>query len=1425
MKKLISLFWVLYTSFFTVNAVAGINDISPSGNPLAEFGINANMIVTVTASNVKCFGDNNGEITVKVEQGVPPYQVTINNATYTLNSSPASVTVSGLSGGDYPIVVTDSNGEREATSQLVEEPIKLDIVISEQKNICPDESFGTIIRDIRGGWDPVAVTWYKDGALLGSPNPTKLTEGHYELVAVDFALCTSSVEVTLYKLDKIEYDGLDVTGVNCQGTNTGSVKIINPRGGATGDFIYCVKDLNDQVVPGFDYAQWPNDLISGLPEGDFIIEVKDNVATDCLPLRIPVTIDIDTGIDIDKISVTEPSCFGSNDGSIDGIRVLGNTQPLEYKLEYPDGNISGWQPSPLFNSISAGDYKVWVREITPGSCEVSKDTTIAGPKELKFENIVVDDPACMKIPQGSISFDATGGTGVLSATLNGSSLLGNLTDPIANTWHFQKELIKGGNIVVRVTDERGCNDTIMRTIPYTSDLEIDYSVIVENECPDDEIASITVLAKDILGAPHAYFVYELYRGPTSDAVYLEETITQTDITQPVVFQQLKNGTYTISVYDDRAPVPCYTPDLTVDVSNTDIVTIEDLLVIDNTCTGKAEGRLLFTIVGDPSHLKYAYSLNNGPQTEVSSDAQGRADVEILNMKGGKYTLTVYYGNCSIDKEININDLSLVLPAVTADGLTRCDHVSDGAIHINMSDPAGVRYKYWYSGLNDGDYMSFSPANGLTTSINALQAGDYKVVVQDKNGCLSDTITQNVPDVPPMSFSYTHITEALCIGKYDGVVGVTVTNGVAPYTISVLSKPSGAIDPKINPDATYDFIMENVSGGIYELLVTGSNQCSATLDIDVQVLTAVEMDITPTDASCDINGNEIPGSIHVKVKEPLSGTFVYSIDGNDENPTTDTEHIFSPLVGGSYQVKVTEQTDGCFVSEDVIIRGTEAPGITFTPSATCIGIDDGKFTFTILSGGGDYRYQLTSDGIADPAAWIDGSTGVITGLAAGDYWLLISDKLNNCVWPYPVEVSSIQELTFDILLQETPIANCVVETDLTLLPQGGTLPYKYQIDSEPEQSGPTFADVSGGYHNLVLTDAKGCRKDSVFLVTKPTVDVNIDDSKQLLSCNNDSSGYLVLKGAELYDYKWYLKDGDGTILSNTNSIYDLAAGDYVVEVSRPDGLCTVDYTFTVSAATSVEVSIDDQAHGYCPGDMVTLNGNVMITPNPGSSSYVANWILPNGETLDFSTNNPLIFVAEKGEVQLIASYNHCSDIRTHELDVTTPTLNIPVDTVYIPKGDTYILNVEASGFTNYTWESIPGGYADLPSPAGIVSLTRPEQAYQLNLTLVDDNSCTVSDSVFISFAFDLFIPNAFTPNGDGIHDTWVFHNLDQYSEFHSVDVTVYNRAGILVYEGKGYNNGSVVFNGRRGGNDLPIGTYYYVVKIGSRSITGSVTIIR
>jgi gliding motility-associated-like protein len=110
-------------------------------------------------------------------------------------------------------------------------------------------------------------------------------------------------------------------------------------------------------------------------------------------------------------------------------------------------------------------------------------------------------------------------------------------------------------------------------------------------------------------------------------------------------------------------------------------------------------------------------------------------------------------------------------------------------------------------------------------------------------------------------------------------------------------------------------------------------------------------------------------------------------------------------------------------------------------------------------------------------------------------------------------------------------------------------------------------------------------------------------------------------------------------------------------------------------------------------------------------------------------------------------------------------------------------------------------------------------YLLTLTGIGD--CAVSDTVFLRVLKGPEIPNAFSPNGDGINDVWRIKYLEFYSE---ATVQIFNRYGQLVYLTTGYG---VPWDGNFKGTPLPIGTYYYIInpKNGREIMKGSVTIVR
>jgi len=84
-----------------------------------------------------------------------------------------------------------------------------------------------------------------------------------------------------------------------------------------------------------------------------------------------------------------------------------------------------------------------------------------------------------------------------------------------------------------------------------------------------------------------------------------------------------------------------------------------------------------------------------------------------------------------------------------------------------------------------------------------------------------------------------------------------------------------------------------------------------------------------------------------------------------------------------------------------------------------------------------------------------------------------------------------------------------------------------------------------------------------------------------------------------------------------------------------------------------------------------------------------------------------------------------------------------------------------------------------------------------------------------------VPNAFSPNGDGINDTWVITHLSAYP---GATVQVFNRYGQLVFQSE---NNSKTWDGTYNGKPLPMATYYYIIdlKNNQKKLAGSITIFK
>ncbi len=103
-------------------------------------------------------------------------------------------------------------------------------------------------------------------------------------------------------------------------------------------------------------------------------------------------------------------------------------------------------------------------------------------------------------------------------------------------------------------------------------------------------------------------------------------------------------------------------------------------------------------------------------------------------------------------------------------------------------------------------------------------------------------------------------------------------------------------------------------------------------------------------------------------------------------------------------------------------------------------------------------------------------------------------------------------------------------------------------------------------------------------------------------------------------------------------------------------------------------------------------------------------------------------------------------------------------------------------------------------------------------------CKDTGTITVNVLMLIDAPNVFSPNGDGLNDTWELKGFESYS---NGTVKVFNRYGVAVYETNDYKT-SQAWNGTSNGAELPVGTYYYVLEpniAGLKAMTGFVVLLR
>ena len=123
---------------------------------------------------------------------------------------------------------------------------------------------------------------------------------------------------------------------------------------------------------------------------------------------------------------------------------------------------------------------------------------------------------------------------------------------------------------------------------------------------------------------------------------------------------------------------------------------------------------------------------------------------------------------------------------------------------------------------------------------------------------------------------------------------------------------------------------------------------------------------------------------------------------------------------------------------------------------------------------------------------------------------------------------------------------------------------------------------------------------------------------------------------------------------------------------------------------------------------------------------------------------------------------------------------------------------------------------------LTPLVSPFNSTTYTLTAYGQNGCTATmDTVQVRVFVSIAPPNSFSPNGDGIHDSWLVPGLETYPYS---ELSIFNRAGQIMYQAKPYIDG---WDGKYKGKDVPGGVYYYIINRGNGEalLSGSIYLIK
>jgi len=771
-----------------------------------------------------------------------------------------------------------------------------------------------------------------------------------------------------------------------------------------------------------------------------------------------------------------------------------------------------------------------------------------------------------------------------------------------------------------------------------------------------------------------------------------------------------------------------------------------------------------------------------------------------------YTVTPTSGGCTgvpFTVTVTVNP-----KAVVANGSLMVCNEEAAVFNPTGTIPTGTTYS-WNTPLlpvgvsgatfgNDETIINIQLTNSGTTP----QQVTYIITpVSPQGNCPGNAFNVVVTVNPSISATYTTSMyngfEISAAGASDGSIDITPVGGSGNYQYT-WTYPDGTTQ------TTQD--LSNLSQqGDYVLVITDANGVCPPFTLTVTINAPLPLEISITDTTDVLCFGAATGVIEVAIDTPSIAPFDYVIKRINANGTTttvetvndsnDLNYIFDNLTAGNYRIEVIDANNHVEFLNATINQPSEIVVMVTKTDETCDGLENG--TISLAISGGTLPYQ-------NPAVtWDDFATGPTrTGLPGGTYIATITDG-NMCTKTVTVVINEAPAFSVNPVVTQIS-CNGANDGKIALNFVGGVGTIDFEWTDNPA-AGATRTGLAPGSYTVIIQDSQPCEIRRTFEIVEPAELIIGANVTQPIDCNNAFSGAIDLipaGGTPPYTIQW-----TGSVNSTNEDLVNITSGTYLVTVTDANG-CSNNRQFTLARPNPLNVTVSSTVSPNCDnGTVVQIN---TASATGGVPPYNFTW--STGTTS--GVNNQNMTTNENGTVLVTVTDSQGCTANT-TFTVETLQLGRPSFTIDSYASGTYNLysimdpvqftNTSTGDYTAVSWDFGDGSVSDEENPQHTYMR---EGTYVIVQTVTYPYGCVATNrmTIVIEKGYDVMIPNAFTPNGDGVNDTFAL----QFRGATSVELSVYDTWGSMIY----YEKGETIkgWDGNLKGKPAENGNYLYKISV-------------